>query len=52
MEKVFERTHAYNSRTTTTQQRMRNISDHKKGAEAIGGLTEKRALNLGIVLAR
>ncbi|VDM20245.1 unnamed protein product [Wuchereria bancrofti] len=52
LEKVFERTHAYNSRTTATQQRMRNISDHKKGAEAIGGLTEKRALNLGIVLAR
>ncbi|KAK6109130.1 hypothetical protein QQG55_34785 [Brugia pahangi] len=52
LEKVFERTHACNSRTTTTQQRIRNISDHKKGAEAIGGLTEKRALNLGIVLAR
>uniref|UniRef100_A0A1I7VXP3 FH2 domain-containing protein n=1 Tax=Loa loa TaxID=7209 RepID=A0A1I7VXP3_LOALO len=53
LEKVFERTHPCSSRITATEERTRNISvDHKKEAAAIGGITEKRALNLGIVLAR
>ncbi|KAM3716439.1 Receptor expression-enhancing protein [Dirofilaria immitis] len=52
LEKVFERAHACNSRIFATEKRTRNTNVRKKDAVVIGGLTEKRALNLGIVLAR
>ncbi|CAG9540501.1 unnamed protein product [Cercopithifilaria johnstoni] len=53
LEKVFERTHACNSRTAATQEQAQSTSaGHKKRPAAFGVLTEKRALNLGIVLAR
>ncbi|VBB25350.1 unnamed protein product [Acanthocheilonema viteae] len=53
LEKVFERTRPCNSRIAATQEQTRNAgADHRKQSAAFGVLTEKRALNLGIVLAR
>uniref|UniRef100_A0A915PYV0 FH2 domain-containing protein n=1 Tax=Setaria digitata TaxID=48799 RepID=A0A915PYV0_9BILA len=53
LEKVFERVHASNSRVTASQDRAQNVTvDRKAGSATTGGFTEKRALNLGIVLAR
>ncbi|VDK70461.1 unnamed protein product [Litomosoides sigmodontis] len=53
LEKVFERARACNSRAGTSQGQTRNIgANHEKRTTTAGTLTEKRALNLGIVLAR
>ncbi|VDP21797.1 unnamed protein product [Onchocerca flexuosa] len=52
LEKVFERVLPSSSRIIATQKQTQNTNVRKKGAVEVGGLTEKRALNLGIVLAR
>lgn len=51
LEKVFER--ACNSRIPATKEQAGNTGvDHKNTTATFSVLTEKRALNLGIVLAR
>uniref|UniRef100_A0A8R1Y058 FH2 domain-containing protein n=2 Tax=Onchocerca TaxID=6281 RepID=A0A8R1Y058_ONCVO len=52
LEKVFERKLPRGPRIVATQKQTQNNSVRKKEAVEVGGLTEKRALNLGIVLAR
>ncbi|KHN85925.1 Inverted formin-2 [Toxocara canis] len=53
LERVFERAPPNSHRLAGAQRRTRGLSvDTKKGEVIVCGLTEKRALNLGIVLAR
>ncbi|VDM98883.1 unnamed protein product [Thelazia callipaeda] len=53
LEKVFERMKKSDFRAFTTRTRSRlNTCDIKNNTDTVEGLTEKRALNLGIVLAR